>query len=157
MGNPVNLWDSVMDGTEVFKFAIATAPNSINKVLEYAKKTYDDIDFFAIHQANAQIVRTVIMHSGLPRDKASSQTFTKYGNCGGTSVLMNFCDEMKNRNFSKIAFISFGVGLSTASCVLNLTPEVNLGVRFYKPTDDIETRKQTIDKWIKFIKGDKNE
>lgn len=158
MGNPINLWDSIMDGTEVFKFAIATAPNSINKVLEYSNNTIEDIDFFAIHQANAQIVRTVIMHSGLPRDKSSSKTFTKYGNCGGTSVLMNFCDEMKNseKDYSKIAFVSFGVGLSTASCILNIKPNANLGVRFYEPDETIETREEMIKNWIKFIEGEKN-
>ncbi len=154
MGNPVHLWDSIMDGTEVFKFAIATAPNSINKVLEYAQKSFDDIDFFAIHQANAQIVRTVIMHSGLPREKASSKTFTKYGNCGGTSVALNFCDEMiDKKDFSDILFVSFGVGLSTASCILKISAEENLGVRFYTPDETVETREQMIAKWVKFCEG----
>jgi len=155
MGNPVNLWESIMDGTEVFKFAIATAPHSINKILEYSGLTRDDIDFFAIHQANAQIVRTVIMHGGLPKNRTSSQTFTKYGNCGGTSMLVNFCDEMTGKEFNKVLFVSFGVGLSTATCVLNLTSDVNLGVYFYVPTPEIETRKQTIQKWIDFCEGKK--
>lgn len=153
MGNPVNLWDSIMDGTEVFKFAIATAPNSINRILEYSGNTRDDMDFFAIHQANAQIVRTIIMHGRLPKDRSSSMTFTKYGNCGGTSVLVNFCDEMTGKEFNKVLFVSFGVGLSTATCVLNLTSDVNLGVHFYVPPPDIETRKQTIQRWIDFCKG----
>jgi len=68
-------------------------------------------------------------------------------------MLVNFCDEMRGKEFKKVLFVSFGVGLSTATCVLNLTPDVNLGVHFYEPTPDIETRKQTIQKWIDFCEG----
>ena len=155
MGNPVNLWDSVMDGTEVFKFAISTAPKSIDKVLKFADMTRDNIDFFAIHQANAQIVRTVIMHGKLPKERSSAQTFTKYGNCGGTSVLVNYCDETYQKNVNRVLFVSFGVGLSTASCVLNIDKEANIGVKFYKPAADIMTRVETIREWIDFCEGEK--
>ena len=94
------------------------------------------------------------MHSGLPREKASSKTFTKYGNCGGTSVALNFCDEMiDKKDFSDILFVSFGVGLSTASCILKISAEENLGVRFYTPDETIETREQMIAKWVKFCEG----
>lgn len=152
-GNILHLWDSIMRGTDVFKFAIATAPPTIEKVLSFAGKNKEDIDFFAIHQANGQIVKTIINHAALPIDKTSAQTFTKYGNCGGTSVIVNFCDEMYNKYYENVLFVAFGVGLSTSSTILNLKGIFNQGITFYPTPKNIQTREDLIDDWIKYIKG----
>lgn len=152
-GNILHLWDSVMRGTDVFKYAIETAPESIEKVLNFAEKNKKDIDFFAIHQANGQIIKTIINHANLSADKASFETFTKYGNCGGTSVLVNFCDQMYNKSYSDILFVSFGVGLSTASCILNLKDSFNGGVNIFKTPENIPSRDDLIQGWINHIKN----
>jgi 3-oxoacyl-[acyl-carrier-protein] synthase-3 len=151
MGNPIRLWDSVMDGNAVFRFATQTAPYSVEMLLKFAGQTKDDVDFFALHQANGQIVRTIINHGGIPKDKATSNTFTKYGNCGGTSVLVNLCDELKERDAENIVMVSFGVGLSTASCLLNVKETYNGGVRFYKSKTASKSRKDLIQEWSAFI------
>lgn len=153
-GNILHLWDSIMSGGDIFKFAMEQAPDTVEKVLNFANKTRDDIDFFAIHQANGQIVRTVIMHAGLPKEKASAETFSKYGNCGGTSVLVNFCDQMYKKQSNSVAFISFGVGLSVGSAILNFENAENLGVRFFKTPQNVKTRKDLIKEWTNYIKGE---
>lgn len=153
-GNILHLWDSIMSGGDIFKFAMEQAPDTVEKVLNFANKTRDDIDFFAIHQANSQIVRTVIMHAGLPKEKASAETFSKYGNCGGTSVLVNFCDQMYKKQSKSIAFVSFGVGLSVGSAILNFENAENLGVRFFKTPQNVKTRKDLIEEWTNYIKGE---
>ncbi|MGG2141322.1 3-oxoacyl-ACP synthase III family protein [Symbiopectobacterium sp. RP] len=154
VGNPYHLSDSVMQGGDVFKFAIDNAPDSISKVIEYAKSSYQVIDFFAIHQANGQIVRTIINYAGLPKDKASAETFSKYGNCGGTSVLVNYCDQMFGKVSNSTLFVSFGVGLSVASCKLDLSDTINGGVTLYKTPDCIQSRDELISEWVKFIKNE---
>ena len=153
-GNVLHLYDSIMRGGDIFKFAMEQAPETINKILNFAEKTQEDIDFFAIHQANGQIVRTVIMHAGLPKEKASAETFSKYGNCGGTSVLVNFCDQMYKKQSKSIAFVSFGVGLSVGSAFLNFENAENLGVRFFKTPQNVKTRKNLIEEWTNYIKGE---
>lgn len=155
-GNIIRLWDSVMRGTDVFKYAIETAPESIDKVLSYANLNREDIDFFAIHQANGQIIKTIINHAALPVEKASYETFSKYGNCGGTSVLVNFCDQMYGKNYSDILFVSFGVGLSTGSCILNLADAFNGGVNIFNTPKNVPSREDMIQDWISYIKGDNN-
>jgi len=150
-GNPLRLWDSVMDGNAVFRFAIQAAPHSINTLLNFADKTKDDIDFFAIHQANGQIVKTIINHGEIPKDKASSRTFTTFGNCGGTSVLMNLCHEAEGKTMDDVLMVSFGVGLSTASCILNIKDTFNGGVRMFKTPPSQKSRKALIDEWSTFI------
>ena len=155
-GNIHHFWDSIMRGGDIFKFAVENAPVSINSVLDYAKKSYDDIDFFAIHQANGQIVRTVINHANLPAEKASSETFTKYGNCGGTSVLVNFCDMMTEKDIKDILFVSFGVGLSVASCILDFSKAYNGGCRLLKTPENLATREDLINMWAAYLKNKNN-
>lgn len=155
-GNIHHFWDSIMRGGDIFKFAVENAPVSINSVLDYAKKSYDDIDFFAIHQANGQIVRTVINHANLPAEKASSETFTKYGNCGGTSVLVNFCDMMAEKDIKDILFVSFGVGLSVASCILDFSKAYNGGCRLLKTPENLATREDLINMWTAYLKNEDN-
>ena len=150
-GNVLHLWDSVMKGGDIFKFAIEQAPETVQKVLNLAQKTRDEIDFFAIHQANAQIVRTVINHAMLPKEKASAETFSTYGNCGGTSVLVDLCHHYKNLKPQNVLMVSFGVGLSVASCVLNLKNTFNGGVIQLKTPDNIPSRDQLIREWCNYL------
>ncbi len=152
-GNVLHLWDSMMRGGDIFKFAMDEAPASIEKILNYSRLTRDDIDFFAIHQANGQIVRTVVMHANLPKDKTSARTFSKFGNCGGTSVLVNYCDLMFDKKCRYIAFISFGVGLSVGSAVINFENTHNLGIFYLKTPDKIITREDLINEWTNYMKG----
>lgn len=153
-GNILHLWDSVMRGGDIFKFAMEQAPESVDKLLNYSHLARDDIDFFAIHQANGQIVRTVIMHANLPKNKTSAQTFTKFGNCGGTSVLVNYCDSMFDKKCGYIAFISFGVGLSVGSAILNFKNTENFGIFYLKTPDKITTRQDLINEWTNYMKGE---
>lgn len=155
-GNVYHLWDLVMRGGDVFKFAVESAPASINKLLIYAEKQREDIDFFAIHQANGQIVRTVINHANLPIGKASSETFTKYGNCGGTSVLVNFCDVMSGKTVKDILLVAFGVGMSLSSCILDFSKTYNGGCRLIKTPEHIATREDLINMWTAYLKNEDN-
>lgn len=152
-GNLVRLWDSTMQGNEVFRFAVEYGPKTIDTVLTYAKKSIKDIDFFALHQANGQIVKTIINHAELPKDKANHESFTKFGNCGGTSVLVNFCDFMSGKQFENILFAAFGVGLSVSSCILNLDDSYNGGVKLLPTPENLLSREELIDEWSEFLKG----
>jgi len=152
-GDAVHLWDFVMDGMEVFKFAMEQAPESVQKTLDFAKMTRDDIDFFGIHQANGQIVRSVINHARIPKEKASSETFTKYGNCGGTSVLVNICDRVKDSAPTNVMFVTFGSGLSVGSCILDLHETYNGGVQLLKVMPNLQTRQDLIEEWTKYLAG----
>jgi len=150
-GNIIHLWDSVMRGGEIFKFAMEQAPETVQRLLDFAGLTRDDIDFFGIHQANGQIVRTVINHAQIPKEKASAETFTKYGNCGGASVLVNVCDTMKNSPLRNVHLITFGVGLSVASCILDLSQAYNGGVHLIGAPAEARTRRQLIEEWVDYL------
>ncbi len=149
-----HLWDEVMKGMEVFKFTMDVGPRGIEEILNFAGLTKDDIDFFAFHQANKQIVTSVARMAKLDKTKYSSETFSKYGNCASAAVATNICDQLANKNFSKVLLASFGVGLSFGFAIINMSETKNYGIEIFKTPKNIPTREELIQNWIKYFKGE---
>lgn len=109
-----------MDGQEVYKFAVTTVPASLQKTIEAAGLTPEDIDYYALHQANIRIIQSVSKRLHISEDKFPI-SLDHCGNISAASVPI-LLDEM-NRNGllkpgMKIALSGFGGGLTWASAVL---------------------------------------
>lgn len=154
-GNVLHLYDSVMRGGDIFKFAIENGPDTIAKVMNYAEMSDSEIDFYALHQANGQIVKTIANHAKIGTEKYSYESFSKYGNCGGTSVLLNYCDQ-SGKGISTVLMATFGVGLSVSSCILDVKSTWNGGVHFYKTPENVMSREEQIKRWTNYLKGNEN-
>ncbi len=152
-GDVWRLYDDIMKGIDVFKFTNEVGPKGIANILEFSGKSMDDVDYFAIHQANKQIVRTVAAYAGLPKDKYSASTFTAYGNCGTAAVTMELCNRLKDAPAKTVCLATFGVGLSWGFGLLDFTQTVCGGIRVYKTPPDKPTRKEKIKYWIDYFKG----
>ena len=109
-----------MDGREVYKFAVTSVPASLHRTIEAAGLTIEDIDYFALHQANIRILQAVAK-----RLKVSENKFPiSLDHCGNISAAsvpilldeMNRCGLLKPG--MKIALSGFGGGLTWASAVL---------------------------------------
>ncbi len=146
-----HLWEDIIQGMEVFQFSMDIGPRSIKGLLKYASKTIDDIDFFAIHQANGQIVKTIGTHAHLPKEKYSADTFKNYANCSTASVATVILDKCKDKNL--IFLCTFGGGLSFASAIIDFSETKNYGIEIFKPLRKNLTRQEQIDHWIKLYKG----
>ena len=147
-GNTTHLWETFLAGIDIFKFAMDYAPQNIQKMLDYAHLKIEDINFFAIHQANSQIVNMIAKQSGIPHSKYSAETFTKYGNSGITAIITNICDNAEFCQNSNIMLVSFGVGLSWGNAILNLKSTKIFGIKIYKSTNNSQTRQGTIEYWV---------
>lgn len=153
-GNVWHLWDDIMRGMDVFKFTMDVGPKGIEEILKYSGKTLEDMDFVAMHQANKQIVENVAKLARLPKDKYSSETFKKYANCGSAAITVNICDQLSQREHKDVVLASFGVGLSYAFAQLNLKDCQIFDIETYKTPKNHPTRKEMIDYWIKYFKGE---
>lgn len=153
-GNVWHLWEDILKGFDVFKYTALVGPKGIKEILDFARKSVEDVDFFAIHQANKQIVDTIARHSKIPEEKYSSETFTKYGNDGVASVATNICDALSDKKVKNIVLATFGIGLSFSFAMIDMSETVNGGVNFYKTPKDMPSRKEQIDHWIKYFKGE---
>lgn len=120
-GNRWRLNGSFMDGLAVFDFTMNVIPEHIKELLSVSNFQIDDIEFIGVHQANKQIVETLVSKAGIPENKYSINTFINYGNTAGTSCILNVLDsfqcDFKNTE-NNIALVSFGAGLSWASAIL---------------------------------------
>lgn len=146
------LWNNLMDGMEVFKFTMSIGPKSIKSLLDYSNKTIDDIDFFAFHQANKQIVETIYKRANIPVEKTSTSTFTKYGNCSSSSAITSILDNLYQKDINNIMVTTFGIGLSWASYIINLKNTANLGISLFKPKRKPLSREEQIQYWSKRFK-----
>ena len=153
-GNPWHLWEVILKGMDVFRFTTVAGPKSIAEVLSAAGKTIDDIDYFAIHQANRQIVRSVAAYAGLPSGKYSSEAFTVYGNCASAAVVTDVLRALSQGAVGSCCLATFGVGLSWASAVVDLSKVWNGGMMVYRRMADAPSREEEIREWIRFYKGE---
>ena len=152
-GNVWHLWDDLMKGFDVFKFATETGAKAISEILKYANKTIGDVDYFAFHQANKQIVRSIAQHNNLPHEKWSTDAFSLYGNCSSASVVTDFCRHLREKKSKTVCLSSFGVGLSWGVALLNMANVYSNGIRTYKTPNGKMNRKEKIEYWISYYKG----
>lgn len=113
-GNPRTLYNTNMNGTDVFSFTITDVPKAIKDFLKKTETTVDDYDCYAMHQANQFI------HKQLCKKlKADSQKMPlcldRYGNTSAPAIPLTLCDAYAANTESQklnVLMCGFGVGLS---------------------------------------------
>ena len=153
-GNTWDIHQKIINGPEVFNFSIKIAPYIINDLLKYSNKQLEDIDFYAIHQANKQIVENIIKKVGIPINKTTTNVFTKYANNSTNSVVTVICDQLVDKQIKNVLLCAFGIGLQWGACILNLADMANGGIDIYTPPENCLSRNEQIKHWIKQIKGE---
>ncbi len=109
-----------MDGREVFKFAVRTMTKGVEKLLEDAKCSIEDIKYIIPHQANYRIIESAVKKLGISEEKFYIN-LDRYGNTSGASIAIAL-DEMVQKNMlktgDKILLIGFGAGLTYGGLII---------------------------------------
>lgn len=84
----------VMNGREVFKFAVRQMGESAVNVIEKAGLTKEDVDFLVPHQANIRIMEAARQRLDLPEEKMS-KTIQYYGNTSAASIPISIVHELE--------------------------------------------------------------
>ena len=118
---------TMINGMNVFSFAISRPPKSVEKFLEdYHLDRNTDIDYFLIHQANKMIVDRVVKKLKLPTEKVP-YNLEEFGNLGGASIpslmVTRLADRLRKEE-TTILGSSFGLGLSWGTMLLKTKPMV---------------------------------
>ena len=143
-----NVWtpeQSMMAGEEVFAFTMDVAPSLIKECMHEAGWKPSDVDLFAIHQANKQILEMIVSKAGIPLEKTPTAVFSKYANSSTNSVVTVICDQPKNMHVDKAILCTFGIGLSWGGAALSLAGTYNGGISFYQEQADKLSRDKLID------------
>ncbi|WHY63107.1 beta-ketoacyl-ACP synthase III [Cytobacillus firmus] len=104
----------IMNGREVFKFAVRQMGESCINVLEKAGLSKEDVDFLIPHQANIRIMEASRQRLELPAEKMS-KTVDKYGNTSAASIPIALVEELeagKIKDDDLLVMVGFGGGLT---------------------------------------------
>lgn len=107
----------IMNGREVFKFAVRQMPESSDRVVKLAGLSNDDVNFLIPHQANIRIIDAARERLGLIKDQVSS-TVKIHGNTSAASIPLALFTEIQNgliKDEDIIVMVGFGAGLSWGS------------------------------------------
>ena len=112
--------DTLINGMDVFAFAISRPPVSIKKVIQQYDLNTDNVDYFLIHQANKLIVDRIVKKLKLPLEK-TPYDLQEFGNLGGCSIPMlmtyNLKEELTTRPLTLVCS-AFGLGLTWGTMVM---------------------------------------
>lgn len=114
-----------MDGAEIFNFSLKVELPAIRNILELTGWQKEEVDGFVFHQANRYIIENIRRRLGLPAEAVPAGTVEKFGNQSGASIPATLTDhygERLTQGNHKFILSGFGVGLSWATCALNLAP-----------------------------------
>ncbi|TKC18273.1 beta-ketoacyl-ACP synthase III [Robertmurraya kyonggiensis] len=110
----------IMNGREVFKFAVRQMGESSVNVLEKAGLTKEDVDMLIPHQANIRIMEASRQRLELPIEKMS-KTVHKYGNTSAASIPISIVEELeagKIKDDDVLVMVGFGGGLTWGAIAL---------------------------------------
>ncbi|MFC0271996.1 beta-ketoacyl-ACP synthase III [Metabacillus herbersteinensis] len=110
----------IMNGREVFKFAVRQMGESSVNVLEKAGLTKEDVDMLIPHQANIRIMEAARQRLGVPIEKMSN-TVHKYGNTSAASIPIAIVEELqagKIKDGDLLVMVGFGGGLTWGAIAL---------------------------------------
>ena len=111
-----------MDGQGTYKFAVATVPKVIEQVVKDAGLTYDDIDYYVMHQANLRIIESIAKKVKQPMDKFIVN-IEKYGNTSAASVGLALDEAFEDGRIKpgdKVLICAFGAGRTWGAVVVEM-------------------------------------
>lgn len=110
----------VQNGREVYKWAVRTIPEQLQRLLTQANMKPDDIDWFVPHSANLRMIEAVCERGPIPIDRTLTSVAYR-GNTSAASIPLAIqlaVDEGKLTHGQYIALFGFGGGLTYAGAIL---------------------------------------
>ena len=109
--------DMIVNGMDVFGFAIKQPPRSIKELIETFNIDVDTVDLLLLHQANKFIDEKIRKSIKIPAEK-TPYCLEEYGNVTSASIPLTMvarCREQLTEGMKHCIACGFGVGLAWAS------------------------------------------
>ncbi len=109
--------DSHMKGMDVFSFALATAPKSVQSLMNQFHIGMDTIDYFIFHQANQYLNEKIRKKLKIDSSKVP-YSLRNFGNTGSATIpltIVSQCRERYSTDTINTIACAFGVGLAWGS------------------------------------------
>lgn len=112
-GNERTLYNTNMNGTDVFNFTISDVPKAIRDFFNHTNTCVENYDYFILHQANKFILKQLSKKLKIPEEKIPI-CLDHYGNTSAPDIPLTLCDTFGHVQGTVINTLmcGFGVGLS---------------------------------------------
>ena len=108
------------NGRAVFKFAVTTMVESVQKILSRNDLSPSDLAMVIPHQANQRILDATAERLGLPRERVAS-VLSRYGNTTGATLPLALDDAVKGGKLARgdlVVFTAVGAGLTSGATLV---------------------------------------
>ena len=116
-----------MNGREVFKFAVRKLPEIVEKVIQKADSTLEDIDILIPHQANLRIIDAACERLHIPQEKVIV-TIDEHANTSAASIPLALEEARQQGRLTpgtKLVLAGFGAGLTWGAAYITWTKGEN--------------------------------
>lgn len=117
----INSHKIVQNGREVYKWAVTTVPKGMNKVIENADVSLNEVDWFVPHSANLRMIESICERSNFPIER-TLYSLVEYGNTSSATIPLSLDQgivEGKLQKGDKVLLYGFGGGLAQAGLLIN--------------------------------------
>ena len=122
-GNIRTNYEVHMDGNAIAYFTLHTVPQLVEDVLQKANLSRQEIDYYIFHQANKFMMKHVQKKSHI-ENMPFYNNIELIGNVVSGSVpfgILKVLEEKSPSELRRVMLAGFGVGLSWAGCIVNLS------------------------------------
>ena len=109
-----------MEGKEVFRRAVRVMIDSVNRTMERAGVTADDIALFVPHQANIRIIESANAKLGIPMER-TAVVLDRTGNTSAASIPIAVDDAARAGRLAPgdlVLMTGFGAGMTWSSAIV---------------------------------------
>lgn len=111
-----------MNGKEIYVNAVEKMPEALDKAMQLAGVTPEQVDFTIFHQANIRIIQYIAKKFNVP-DEKNIVNIQKYGNTSAATIPIAFAEAYEAGRIKKghiVAFSAFGGGLTWGGAVVKV-------------------------------------
>jgi 3-oxoacyl-[acyl-carrier-protein] synthase-3 len=108
-----------MQGRDVFKNAVRSMADAVDRALDGAKLAASDIDLLIPHQANVRIIEATAKHANVSMDKVFVNV-DRFGNTSAASIPIALDEAIAQGRVKEgtiVMFVAFGAGFTWGSMV----------------------------------------
>ena len=112
----------VMDGKEVFKYAVNCMPQAAEDAMKEAGISADDVDWLIPHQANIRIIEGVGKKLGIADEKVIVN-IARYGNTSAATIPIALSEKMEDGTIKEgdcVVLTAMGAGFTWGAAVVRL-------------------------------------
>lgn len=124
-GNILSRHHVHMKGDEIFNFVLTKVPIMFRELFEHCGKTFDDVEYFMLHQPNKFVLSRIAKKLKLKMDKVPANVVETLGNSSSSTIpnaiTLNLSNRPENETIP-LCLGGFGSGLVWSAAILDLGP-----------------------------------